>query len=122
MLSRRDPDCRFRKNDMVIGIMGKTQGVKMVSQPEAECHSQKGRQIAGYSGAEPAGDSGAERTAARHIPRELAPRPRSRRGVHSQGGRDVLGDGWDAMRGIAHLVAGLKARSRRAGRRILFQL
>src|SRR5207248_7210437 len=30
---RFSPDCRLRKYDMVIGIMGKTQGVKMHARP-----------------------------------------------------------------------------------------
>ena len=34
MLSRRPPDCRLRKYDIVIGIMGKTQGVKMEARPK----------------------------------------------------------------------------------------
>jgi hypothetical protein len=37
-LSRRVP-CRFRKNDMVMGIMGKTQGVKMAARPKPKATS-----------------------------------------------------------------------------------
>lgn len=33
MLSRLPPDCRLRKYDMVIGIIGKTQGVKIARSP-----------------------------------------------------------------------------------------
>src|SRR5579884_2039220 len=29
----REPDCRLRKNETVIGIMGKTQGVKIAANP-----------------------------------------------------------------------------------------
>ena len=33
------PDCRFRKNDIVIGIIGKTQGVKMGGSPKPNAAS-----------------------------------------------------------------------------------
>src|SRR5207248_10809588 len=42
MLSPRDPDCRFRKNDIVMGIMGKTQGVKIVSRPNPKATARNG--------------------------------------------------------------------------------
>ena len=44
-LSRRDPDGRFRKNDMVIGIIGNTQGVKIAARPKPNAVSRKSRKI-----------------------------------------------------------------------------
>ena len=56
-LSRRDPDCRFRKNDIVIGIMGNTHGVKMVSSPKPKATARNGARSPEAAVADPAGDS-----------------------------------------------------------------
>ena len=42
--SRRPPDCRFRKYDMVMGIIGKTQGVKMEARPKPKATSRNAAQ------------------------------------------------------------------------------
>jgi hypothetical protein len=39
MLSLREPEGRFRKKDIVIGIMGKTQGVKIAAMPRPNASS-----------------------------------------------------------------------------------
>ena len=40
-LSRRVPDCRLRKYDIVIGIIGKTQGVKIEASPKPKATRMK---------------------------------------------------------------------------------
>src|SRR4051794_3765804 len=52
MLSRRPPDWRFRKYDIVIGIMGKTQGVKIEARPNPKATARKPARLSGDAGAE----------------------------------------------------------------------
>src|ERR1039457_5340188 len=42
--SRRPPDCRFRKYDMVMGIIGNTQGVKIEASPNPNASTKKAAQ------------------------------------------------------------------------------
>ena len=120
-LSRRDPDCRFRKNDMVIGIMGKTQGVKMVSSPKPKATARNGARSPEAAVAVPAAAStGADGRLG--ISGGNGGRGGGGGGIDGQGRGDVLGDRRDAMRGVAHLVAGLQRDLDRSGGGILFQL
>src|SRR5215831_6210789 len=45
MLSRRPPDCRFRKYDIVMGIIGKTQGVKIDASPKPNATSRNAARL-----------------------------------------------------------------------------
>src|ERR1043166_8563572 len=57
------PPLRLRKYDMVIGIMGKTQGVKMEASPKPKATAMKAARpwsVAGESEAESDGDEGGE--------------------------------------------------------------
>src|SRR5260370_42112398 len=59
-LSRRVADGLFRKNDMVIGIIGKTQGVKIASKPAPNAKARKGvNPCSSGLGAEGAAEAGA---------------------------------------------------------------
>src|ERR1044072_2673706 len=60
MLSRRDPDCRFRKNDIVMGIIGNTQGLKMVSSPKPNATARNAARSPEFSGVDAAASTGAQ--------------------------------------------------------------
>ena len=60
--SDRDPESRFRKYDIVIGIIGNTQGVKIDARPKPRAVSRKGNKSsslppAGFTGTAALGDT-----------------------------------------------------------------
>src|SRR3954447_21399700 len=59
MLSRLLPDGRLRKYDMVIGIIGKTQGVKMDASPKPNATARKAARLSGGADVPPAAEEGA---------------------------------------------------------------
>ena len=120
MLSRRPPDCRLRKYDIVIGIMGKTQGVKMEASPKPKATARKASQPFGLAAAaaDDAGPAGGLRLGVAGGNDDGG--GRGGRVDGEGGGAGPLGR--DAHLGIAGLVAGGDGEFGGAGGGVLLQL
>ena len=112
------PDCRFRKYDIVIGIIGKTQGVKIDARPNPKATARKPASLSGGAASAAGASAGALGSA---YPLGMDGRRRRRGGVDGEcSGAGPLGG--NALVRVAGLVTGGEREFDGAGGRVLLQL